>query len=155
MMTLMSDLYLRHEWVFWPFAVIRCMAAIADLLYSCIVWLPRLILQLIESKPSMIIELISTASALLFTVWAPDVRLMWKMVAGLIGLAQLTVLVINSWSGRVKVMIVATVFWWCLTLTFFPRRFGVVHAFLIPLCWAYAVTALSLLRHCDDRRFKG
>lgn len=155
MTMLMSDLYLRHEWAFWPFAAVRCMATIADFLYSCIVWLPRLVLQLIDARPSMIMELISMTSALLFAVWAPEVRMMWKAIAGAIGLAQLFVLVTNSWSGRVKVMIVATVFWWCLTLTFFPRRFGVAHAFLIPLCWAYAVTALSLLRHCDDRRFKG
>lgn len=152
MTLLLSNYYLRHEWVFWPLCVMRILTWIGEAAFDILVWGPRMILRLIDERPSLIVEFISMLSALLFSLWVNEITSMWRLTSGVLGLAQLAVLVQGGWEGRVKVMIVSTVFWWCVAFAFLPKRFVVSHVFLLPLCWAYAVTALSLLRRCDDGR---
>lgn len=154
MTAVLSDLYLRTELVFWPILFLKLLAETARVIYAVMVWFPRIILALIAQKPSMIVELVAMASALLFAVWTRDLNISvsWKVISCMQGIAHLLVLVLGSWEGRVKAMITSTVFWTCLMFAFLPRKFVLSHVFLIPLCWAYGVTTLSLLKHCDDRR---
>lgn len=154
MTAVLSEFYLMHEWIFWPLFAMRIVRNLVRGAYEILLWFPRTILELLAQKPSMIIEIVAMLSAILFAVWtsgSQEVGVKWKVISSVLGGCHLIVLMLGSWEGRVKVMIVSTVFWWCLTFAFLPRRLVFGHVFLIPLCWAYAVTTLALLRHCDDR----
>lgn len=155
MTLVLSSLYLKYEWVFWPLVMFKLLSDLGRYVYAGIVWFPRIILDLIMQRPSIIVELVAMLSAILFAVWtknATEVGLSWKAISTVLGVSHLGVLISGSWRGRVKVMIVSTVFWSCLMFAYLPKRFVLAHVFLIPLCWAYAVTTLALLRHCGDRR---
>jgi len=154
MTAVLSDLYLSHEWVVWILLFWRILAGIGRVAFAVITWFPRIILTLIGQQPSLIIEIVAMLSAMLLAVWTrdADVGLPWKVLSSVLGVWHLAVLVAGSVEGRVKVMIISTVFWLCLAFAFLPRRFVLAHVFLIPLCWAYIVTTLALLRQYDDRR---
>lgn len=152
-MTHVYDLYLFHEWMFWPLAIMTMLSQLRQAVYRILAYIPRRMLEFIYTEPAEILEWVSAVGALLLVVWARDnllVPISWKILAGALGLIHFAVLSKGCKEDRFMVMIVATVFWWCYMFSLIPKRFTIAHVFLIPLCCGYIVTTVSLYQHSND-----
>lgn len=152
-MTQAYEMYLFHEQMFWPLALMTMLRQLRRAIYKILASIPRKLMEFIYKEPAEILEWISAVGAMLLVVWAKDnflVPMSWKILAGALGLIHFAVLIKGCKEDRFMVMIVATVFWWCYMFSLIPKRFTIAHVFLIPLCCGYIVTTVSLYQHSND-----